>query len=190
MLWRRITIALALCWLGALLPNADAFVSRPLKGQSAQASSVGNTVSTGSSSSGVKRRPSIVPSRHSGGDCSTTALHADAKKKKAAASAKRKKAATQVETVKKAELVSQMSDVSGLNKQDSELALNAFMEVVQENIAEGKKVTLIGFGSFVLKERAARKGRNPQTGEEMDIPASKSPGFTPAKVWKARVNET
>ena len=54
---------------------------------------------------------------------------------------------------------------------------------------DGKKVTVPGFGTFQLKQRAARKGRNPQTGEELDIPASLSPGFTAAKALKERANE-
>ena len=124
----------------------------------------------------------------------TTALHAVAKKKKSAAVAKKsssKKAKAdkkEVISVKKSELVAQMADKCGLTKTDTELALNAFLDVVQENVVEGKKVALVCFGSFTLKERAARKGRNPQTGEELDIAASKSPGFSAGKSWKDRCN--
>jgi DNA-binding protein HU-beta len=110
----------------------------------------------------------------------TTALYAAAKKKGA-------KKAT-VETVNKAHIIAEMAERSGLTKGESESALQAFLEVIQENVAEGKKVSLVGFGAFTLKERAARKGRNPQTGEELDIAASKSPGFTAGKAWKDRVN--
>mmetsp|Transcript_15119 Transcript_15119/g.30727 ORF Transcript_15119/g.30727 Transcript_15119/m.30727 type:complete len:178 (-) Transcript_15119:51-584(-) len=120
----------------------------------------------------------------------TTALHAVAKKKKAAAKTSKKAKADKKEvvTVKKSEIVAQMADQCGLTKTDTERALNAFLDVVQDNVAEGKKVALVGFGSFTLKDRAARKGRNPQTGEELDIPASKSPGFSAGKNWKDRCN--
>ena len=158
-------------FLACFLPTSvTAFV--PLKGESARS-----------------RTPAHRPptARQQG----ATTLHAVAKKKKSAASAKKKKAPakkTPVETVNKSELVRQMADQCGLTKMDTELALNAFLEVVQQNVAEGKKITLVGFGSFSLKERAARKGRNPQTGEELDIPASKAPGFSAGKAWKDRVN--
>lgn len=58
-----------------------------------------------------------------------------------------------------------------------------------QNVVAGKKVTLAGFGNFQLRDRAARKGRNPQTGEEIDIKASRSPGFTAAKAFKDAANE-
>lgn len=127
---------------------------------------------------------------------SPTSLRAVAKKKSSAAGAakksktkKAKKAAEPETTIKKSDLINQMTDQCGLSKSDTESALNAFLQVVQENVAQGNKVTLMGFGSFSLKERAPRKGRNPQTGEEMDIPASKSPGFSAGKNWKLMCNE-
>jgi DNA-binding protein HU-beta len=133
---------------------------------------------------------------------SPTALHAVAKKKKsttttaAAAVSKKKKAAssaaastTPVEVVNRAELVAQTADKCGLSKKDTEAAMTAFLQVIQENIADVKKVTLVGFGSFSPKYRAARKGRNPQTGEELDIAASKSVGFSVGKSFKDKLNE-
>lgn len=114
---------------------------------------------------------------------SRTSLSAVAKKKKKASSK-----TTEVVTVKKSELVAQMADMCDLSKKDTEAALNAFLEVIQQNVEEGKKISLVGFGSFSLKERSARKGRNPQTGEELDIPASKSVGFSAGKAFKDRVN--
>ena len=88
------------------------------------------------------------------------------------------------DTFKKADLIASMSEKSGLTKKDSETALTALIATIQEQVALEKKVTLPGLGSFNVKERAARKGRNPQTGEPIDIAASKSPGFTAAKPWK------
>jgi DNA-binding protein HU-beta len=88
------------------------------------------------------------------------------------------------DTFKKADLIASIAEKSGLTKKDSESALTALVATIQEQVALDKKVTLPGLGSFVVKERAARKGRNPQTGESIDIAASKSPGFTATKPWK------
>ena len=73
----------------------------------------------------------------------------------------------------KGELISAMAEKTGLSKADSEKALNAFMESATECVKSGDKLTLIGFGTFSVSERSARKGRNPQTGKEIDIPAKK-----------------
>ena len=73
----------------------------------------------------------------------------------------------------KGELVSAIAEKAGLSKADSEKALNAFIESTKECIKSGDKLVLIGFGSFSVSERSARKGRNPQTGKEIDIPAKK-----------------
>lgn len=89
----------------------------------------------------------------------------------------------------KTELVASMAQRSGLTKKDSEKALNSFFESVEQALVEGDRVQLIGFGTFEVKERAARKGRNPQTGEEIDIPASKAPGFKAGKSLKDAVNK-
>lgn len=88
------------------------------------------------------------------------------------------------DSLKKAELIESIASKSGFSKKDSEMALTAVLDTIIEEVNGGKKVPLPGFGSFVLKERSARKGRNPQTGEEIQIKASKSPGFTPSKAWK------
>lgn len=88
----------------------------------------------------------------------------------------------------KTELVAAMAQRSGLTKKDAEKGLNAFFESVQQALVEGDRVQLIGFGTFEVKERAARKGRNPQTGAEIDIPASKAPGFKAGKSLKDAVN--
>ena len=87
----------------------------------------------------------------------------------------------------KAELVAKIAEKTGLSKKDAELALNAFMDSVKEALAAGEKVSLVGFGTFEVVERAERKGRNPQTGEEITIPASKAPKFRPGKGLKDAV---
>ena len=88
----------------------------------------------------------------------------------------------------KSELVSALSMKSEISKKDAEKVLKAFEEVVKEELANGGKIQLVGFGTFDVIERAARVGRNPQTGEEMQIAASKSPRFKAGKVLKDAVN--
>ncbi len=92
-----------------------------------------------------------------------------------------------METVKKADLVSRMADKSGLNKKQAEAALDAFVATVQEALQAGEKVQLVGFGTFEARDRAARTGRNPGTGEEIQIPASRMPAFKAGKVLKDAV---
>ncbi len=89
----------------------------------------------------------------------------------------------------KSELVDKMAEKSGLSKKDSDKALNAMLESVEEALTEGDKVQLIGFGSFEVKQRAARKGRNPQTMEEINIPESKAPVFKAGKDLKEMINK-
>ena len=84
----------------------------------------------------------------------------------------------------KTELVEAVAKKMGTTKKEAEAAVSAFTETVKEALAEGKKVQLIGCGNFEVRERAARKGRNPQTGEEIDIPATKVPAFKPGKGFK------
>ena len=88
----------------------------------------------------------------------------------------------------KAELISAVAQKSGLTKKDSEAAIDALVSVVEEALAKDEKVVLVGFGTFETKNRAARKGRNPQTNETITIPASKSPVFKPGKTLKDKVN--
>nr|WP_206155407.1 HU family DNA-binding protein [Caldanaerobacter subterraneus] len=90
--------------------------------------------------------------------------------------------------VNKAELVAKIAEKSELTKKDAEKALNAFIEAVQEALKNGDKVQLVGFGTFEVRERAERKGRNPQTREEITIPASKAPIFKAGKALKDLVN--
>ena len=88
----------------------------------------------------------------------------------------------------KTELVANIAEKSGLTKKDAEKALGAFFESVQQALIEGDRVQLIGFGTFEVKERAARKGRNPQTGKEIEITAAKNPVFKAGKALKDAVN--
>ncbi len=89
--------------------------------------------------------------------------------------------------VNKSELITAMAEKSELTKKDAEKALNAFMESVTEALAEGERVQLVGFGTFEVRDRAERKGRNPQTREEIIIPASKAPVFKAGKALKDAV---
>ena len=84
----------------------------------------------------------------------------------------------------KTELVAAMAEQTNLSKKDAEAALKAFIDVVSEELKKGEKVQLVGFGTFEVSERAAREGRNPQTGETMEIKASKTPKFKAGKALK------
>ena len=88
----------------------------------------------------------------------------------------------------KSDLVAAMAAKTGDTKKSSEETLNAFVDVVTEALVKGDKVQLVGFGSFEVRKRAARKGRNPQTKEEIKIPASKAPVFKAGKALKDLVN--
>ena len=89
----------------------------------------------------------------------------------------------------KSDLIAAMAAKTGSTKKDAEATLNAFVDVVTEALVKGDKVQLVGFGSFEVRKRAARKGRNPQTKEEIKIPASKAPVFTAGKALKDLVNK-
>ena len=88
----------------------------------------------------------------------------------------------------KTELVEAMAKQAGLSKKDTEKALKAFTETVAKTLKKGDKVQLVGFGTFEVSKRAARTGRNPQTGAEMKIKASKAPKFKAGKALKDAVN--
>lgn len=89
----------------------------------------------------------------------------------------------------KAELVAAIAEKSELSKKDSEKALKAFTDVVAEELKKGNKIQLVGFGTFEVASRAAREGRNPQTGATMKIAASKSPKFKAGKALKDEINK-
>jgi DNA-binding protein HU-beta len=88
----------------------------------------------------------------------------------------------------KTELVAAMAEQTNLSKKDAEAALKAFIDVVSEELKKGEKVQLVGFGTFEVSERAAREGRNPQTGETMEIKTSKTPKFKAGKALKDMMN--
>ena len=89
----------------------------------------------------------------------------------------------------KAELVNAIATKTGATKKAAEESVNAFVSVVSDALKKGDKVQLVGFGTFETRKRAARKGRNPQTGAELKIPASKAPSFKAGKALKEKVNK-
>lgn len=88
----------------------------------------------------------------------------------------------------KTDLIEHMAAQAGINKAEAERALDAFTDAVQTTLVKRSTVTLVGFGTFKTSERAARKGRNPQTGQEIDIAAATMPKFTAGKALKDAVN--
>lgn len=86
--------------------------------------------------------------------------------------------------VNKTELIAKVAEAADLTKKDAARAVDAVFESISEALRNGEKVQIIGFGNFEVRERAARKGRNPQTGEEINIAASKVPAFRPGKLLK------
>ncbi len=86
------------------------------------------------------------------------------------------------------ELIAAIAEQTQLSKKDTEATLKAFADVVAEELKKGGKVQLVGFGTFEVSERAAREGRNPQTGESMQIKASKTPRFKAGKALKDQLN--
>jgi len=87
----------------------------------------------------------------------------------------------------KMELVAKVAEVAEVTKKDAEKAVNATFAAIEEALAAGDKVQLVGFGTFEVRDRAARIGRNPKTGDEIKIPATKVPAFKPGKALKERV---
>ena len=88
----------------------------------------------------------------------------------------------------KTELIAAIAEKTELSKKDAEKALKAFADVVAEELQKGEKVQLVGFGTFEVSERAEREGRNPQSGEVMQIAASKAPKFKAGKALKDMIN--
>lgn len=87
----------------------------------------------------------------------------------------------------KAELVGRMAKGSGLTKKAAEIALTSALKSIRDSLRKGKKVTLVGFGTFSVAKRAARNGRNPQTGKMIRIPATRVPRFKPGSELKQAV---
>ncbi|SFG99781.1 DNA-binding protein HU-beta [Desulfotomaculum arcticum] len=88
----------------------------------------------------------------------------------------------------KAELIASVAEKAELTKKDAEKAVGAFLASIEEALINGDKVQLVGFGTFEVRERAARKGRNPQTGEEIDIAAAKVPVFKAGKALREAIS--
>ena len=90
-------------------------------------------------------------------------------------------------TMNKTELITVMAETSSLSKKDCDAALAAFIATIETALKSGDKVQLIGFGSFEVRERAARTGRNPRTKEPVEIPASKAPAFKAGQAFKEAI---
>lgn len=88
----------------------------------------------------------------------------------------------------KTELSAALATKTGMSKKDAEKALNAVVDIITETLNAGDKVQIVGFGSFEVKERPARTARNPRTGEEIQIEASKAPTFKAGKALKTSIN--
>ena len=88
----------------------------------------------------------------------------------------------------KSDLIAAVAAKTGDTKKNAEASINALIDVIAESLKDGEKIQLVGFGTFEVSERAAREGRNPQTGETMKIEASKSPKFKAGKALKDAVN--
>lgn len=88
----------------------------------------------------------------------------------------------------KADLVNSIAEKAGLNKAEAEKALKAFTDAVTDAMKAGEKVSLVGFGTFSVGDRAARQGQNPQTGAKINIPAAKVPKFKAGKALKDAIN--
>lgn len=93
----------------------------------------------------------------------------------------------EVKELNKTELISAVAESAELSKKDATKAVESVLSTIQDALQKGSKVQLIGFGNFEVRERSARKGRNPQTGEEIEIKASKVPAFKPGKALKEAV---
>ena len=89
----------------------------------------------------------------------------------------------------KAELIANVAEKTGLTKADTTKILTGIIDTISETLASGEKVTFVGFGTFGVNDLAARKGRNPQTGKAIDIPARKKPAFKAGKQLKELVNK-
>jgi nucleoid DNA-binding protein len=87
----------------------------------------------------------------------------------------------------KEQLIERVATKAGLSKKDASAALDAILDGITGALKKGEKVTLVGFGTFTVRRRKAREGRNPQTGEKIKIPARKVPAFTAGKELKAQV---
>ncbi|RMH72869.1 MAG: HU family DNA-binding protein [Gemmatimonadetes bacterium] len=86
--------------------------------------------------------------------------------------------------MKKQDFVSKVAEQTGLTKKQSEAAVNAVLDTIKDALSQGEKVSFVGFGTFMVVERSARKGKNPRTGDTIEIPAKKVPVFRAGKALK------
>jgi len=91
--------------------------------------------------------------------------------------------------VKKSELVAQLADQNDLSRRQAEKVVDDFLDLIKDELAKGEKVVLSGFGTFEVRTRVARSGRNPRTGEEINVPEQKTPAFKVGKLLKDAVNK-
>ena len=91
--------------------------------------------------------------------------------------------------MKKSELVAQLADSNDLTKRQAEKVIDDFLDLIKDELAKGEKVVLSGFGTFEVRTRVARSGRNPRTGEEINVPAQKTPAFKVGKLLKDAINK-
>ncbi len=91
--------------------------------------------------------------------------------------------------MKKSELVAQLADQNDLTKRQAEKVIDDFLDLIKDELAKGEKVVLSGFGTFEVRTRVARSGRNPRTGEEINVPQQKTPAFKVGKLLKDAVNK-
>lgn len=89
----------------------------------------------------------------------------------------------------KSELIAAVAEQAAISKKDAEKAINAFVDTISDALAEGEKIQLVGFGTFEVRAREARTGKNPRTGEKINIAASKVPAFKAGKALKDAVNK-
>lgn len=88
----------------------------------------------------------------------------------------------------KSELIDAAAESSGMTKADMQVALDSLLDTITDRVKQGEKVSITGFGNFELRERGARSGRNPQTGEKIEVAASRAPAFKPGKAFKEAVS--
>ena len=91
--------------------------------------------------------------------------------------------------MKKSELVAQLADLNELSRRQAEKVIDDFLDLIKDELAKGEKVVLSGFGTFEVRTRVARSGRNPRTGEEINVPKQKTPAFKVGKLLKDAVNK-
>ena len=91
--------------------------------------------------------------------------------------------------MKKSELVAQLADANDLSRRQAEKVIDDFLDLIKDELAKGEKVVLSGFGTFEVRTRVARSGRNPRTGEEINVPAQKTPAFKVGKLLKDAINK-